>query len=360
MKSLNISTLAAALLILAGCSSETPKSAAPAAPLAVTVATVESTDGAAAIHASGRTEAVNSANISTRMMGFVTKLNVKTGQSVAKGTVLVTVNSADLEVKLSQVNAGIAAATAGYTNAKRDYDRFTTLFQQQSASQKELDDMTARYEMAKAQLESAQQMKNEVNAQFSYASIRAPFAGVITNTFVKEGDMANPGMPLVTIETPNQIEITAMVAESDIAHIKEGQVTELLVKSTGATFTGKVREVSLSAKNTGGQYLVKITPDKMPTDVLPGMFVNVQFKGSTTATKSTTTAVMLPKSALVEEGQLKGVYTIGEGSVAILRWLRIGSSVGDQVEVLSGLSAGEKYITSSDGRVFNGATVTIH
>jgi multidrug efflux pump subunit AcrA (membrane-fusion protein) len=66
------------------------------------------------------------------------------------------------------------------------------LFAQQSASQKELDDMTSRYEMAKAALEGAKQMRNEVQAQFSYANITAPFAGVVTNTFVKEGDMANP------------------------------------------------------------------------------------------------------------------------------------------------------------------------
>ncbi len=71
-----------------------------------------------------------------------------------------------MQAKKAQVDASILQATAAYNNAKKDYDRFMALFKQQSASQKELDDMTARYEMAKAGLEGAKQMRNEVMAQF--------------------------------------------------------------------------------------------------------------------------------------------------------------------------------------------------
>jgi hypothetical protein len=89
------------------------------------------------------------------------------------------------------------------------------------------------------------------------------------------------------------------------------------------------------------------------------MFVNVQFpienKNQTTAT---TTRVLVPQSALVHQGQLTGIYTIGTGNVAILRWLRTGKNTGDQVEVLSGLSANEQYIVSAEGKLFNGAKVS--
>jgi RND family efflux transporter MFP subunit len=311
------------------------------------------------VTASGKIEAENSANVSTRMMGYVTKVNVKVGQKVSAGQLLVSINNADLQAKKAQVDASILQATAAFNNAKKDYERFTALFNQQSASQKELDDMTSRYEIAKAGLEGAKQMRNEVLAQFSYSNITAPFAGEVTNTFIKEGDMANPGMPLVSVEGASHLQVTAMVSESDITSIKNGMAAKVLVKSTNESLTGTVSEVSLSAKNTGGQYLVKINLGKTDAKVLSGMFVNVQFPLANKTKTATTDTVLVPESALVHQGQLTGIYTIGTGNIAILRWLRIGKTFGNQVEVLSGLTATESYILSADGKLYNGAKVSI-
>ena len=86
------------------------------------------------------------------------------------------------------------------------------------------------------------------------------------------------------------------------------------------------------------------------------MFVNVQFPlENKKATVSET--LLIPESALVKQGQLTGIYTIGNDNVAILRWLRIGKTFGNQVEVLSGLSANEQYIVSADGKLYNGVKV---
>lgn len=312
------------------------------------------------VTASGKIEAENSANVSTRMMGYVTKVHVKVGQKVNAGQLLVSINNTDLQAKKAQVDASILQATAAFNNAKKDFERFTVLFNQQSASQKELDDMTSRYEMAKAGLEAAKQMRNEVVAQFGYSNITAPFSGEVTNTFVKEGDMANPGMPLVSLEGASRLQVTAMVSESDIANIQNGMAVKILVKSINKTVTGKVTEVSSSAKNTGGQYLVKINLTQTDKAILSGMFVNVQFPlANKTLTTVITDKVLVPESALVKQGQLVGIYTVGNGNTAILRWLRIGKTFGNQVEVLSGLSADESYIVTAEGKLFNGAKVSI-
>lgn len=292
-------------------------------------------------------------------MGYVTKIHVEVGQKVGVGQLLVSINNTDLKAKKAQVDASILQATAGYNNAKKDYDRFVNLFKQQSASQKELDDMTARYEMAKAGLEGAKQMRNEVMAQFSYSNITAPFSGTVTNTFVKEGDMANPGMPLVSVEGASRLQVTAMVSENDIASIKKGTPVHVLVKSSNTKLTGKVNEVSISATNTGGQYLVKINLDKTDSSVLSGMFVNVQFPIENKTEAIQTDRILVPQTALVQQGQLTGIYTIGEGNIAILRWLRTGKNFGNQVEVLSGLASNEQYIISADGKLYNGALVRI-
>jgi RND family efflux transporter MFP subunit len=356
-----ITVLAISSLILMSCGGDKKENVTnlPTIPVQVSENT-ENVNGSF-ITASGKIESENSANLSTRMMGYVTKVNVKVGQNVSAGQLLVSINNTDLLAKKAQVDASITQATAGYNNAKKDYDRFVNLFAQQSASQKELDDMTARYEMAKAGLEAAKQMRNEVMAQFSYSNITAPFSGTVTNTFVKEGDMANPGMPLVSIEGASRLQVTAMVSESDISNVKNGMPVIINVKSLNKEVAGKVSEVSLSAKNTGGQYLVKVILDKMDKTILSGMFVNVQFQKAKKEITSTVKSdiVLVSESALVRQGQLTGIYTVGSGNVAILRWLRIGKTFGSQVEILSGLSSDEQYIVSAEGKLFNGAKVQL-
>ena len=357
MKKIYIPLLA--LVLLASCNSEKKKEIVKETAIAVKVSGITENNSSLFVTASGKIEAENSANLSTRMMGYVTKVHVQVGQKVGAGQLLVSINNTDLQAKKAQVDASILQATAGFNNAKKDYDRFMNLFKQQSASQKELDDMTARYEMAKAGLEGARQMRNEVLAQFSYSNIKAPFSGVVTNTFVKEGDMANPGMPLVSVEGASKLQVMAMVSENDIVSIKKGMPVSVLVKSSNEKLSGKVSEVSISATNTGGQYLVKIDLGKTDNTVLSGMFVNVQFPVANKATTSNSELLLVPESALVKQGQLTGIYTIGTGKVAILRWLRTGKNYGYQVEVLSGLSANEQYIVSADGKLYNGASVSV-
>lgn len=348
-----------AVILLASCNSEKKQEIAKEPAIAVKVSGVSENNNSPFVTASGKIEAKNSANLSTRMMGYVTKLHVQVGQKVNVGQLLVSINNTDLQAKKAQVDASILQATAGFNTAKKDYDRFVNLFKVQSASQKELDDMTARYEMAKAGLEGAKQMRNEVMAQFSYSNITAPFAGVVTNTFIKQGDMANPGMPLVSVEGASKLQVMAMVSENDIAAINKGMPVSVLVKSSNEKLNGKVSEVSISATNTGGQYLVKVDLDKTDATVLSGMFVNIQFPIANKANTSKSEVLLVPESALVKQGQLTGIYTIGTGNVAILRWLRVGKSFGEQVEVLSGLSSNEQYIVSADGKLYNGATISV-
>lgn len=347
------------VVMLVSCSGNKKQAMATLPAITVSVNQTQNTDAGNVISASGKIEAANSANISTRMMGYVTALKVSMGQRVAAGQLLATISSTDLQAKKAQTEAGVSRATAAFNSAKRDYDRFTILYAQKSASQKEMDDMTTHYEMAKAGLEAAKQMRNEVMAQFAYTNITAPFSGIISNTFVKEGDMANPGMPIVRIEGESKLEAVAMVPESEIAHIKAGMPAEVTVKSLNKTIAGKVTEVSPSASQTGGQYLVKIDLGKDGAGVLPGMYVNTSFAIENKKEATASEIMLIPQEAIVTEGQLKGVYVVGGDSTAILRWLRLGKESGDRVEVLSGLSAGEKYIISSEGRLFNGARINI-
>ncbi|MBR9844658.1 MAG: efflux RND transporter periplasmic adaptor subunit [Algicola sp.] len=344
-------------LTIASCGSEDKKTVTDNSPaIAVKIDQVKASSKQPFLSVSGKIQATNSADLSTRMMGYINKVHVNVGDKVSKGQLLVSINNADLQAKKAQVNAGITEAKAAFNNAQKDYNRFLNLFADNSASQKELDDMTARFEMAKARLEAANQMKNEVNAQFAYSNITAPFNGTITGKIAEEGNMANPGEPLIRMETPSDFEVMAMVPETEISEIKTGTTVDVLVKSINETIKGKVKEVSASAKDTGGQYLVKIALDKTDVNILSGMFTTVQFP---IEKKTTSTLVLIPSEALVTNGQLSGIYTVSQSNTALLRWLRLGRTFGDQVEVLSGLNADEAYIVSAEGKLFNGAKISI-
>ncbi|RMA58779.1 efflux RND transporter periplasmic adaptor subunit [Ulvibacter antarcticus] len=357
IKNIYLITLTTASLFLTSCGSDDKKSIAENSPVInVTVNQVDASGNSPFLSVSGKIQAANSADLSTRMMGYVNKVHVNVGDKVRKGQLLVSINNSDLQAKRAQVNAGITEATAAFNNAQKDYNRFENLFTDKSASQKELDDMTASFEMAKARLESANQLKNEINAQFVYSNITAPFNGTVTSKNVEAGNMANPGAPIISIETPGNFEVMARVPETEISEIKNDTKVDVLVKSINKTIIGKVTEVSTSAKNTGGQYLVKIALDKTDSPILSGMFTTVQFP---IERKAKSTMVLVPLEAIVTKGQLSGVYTVSESNTALLRWLRLGRTFGNQIEVLSGLNSDEAYIVSAEGKLYNGVRISV-
>ncbi len=349
-----ILTLPVLTMMMAGCGSHNDHEPTAFDPIKVTLGTARADVRSQSVQVSGRIEAGNSANVSTRMMGNVARVEVQPGETVKKGQLIIALSSVDLQAKQAQVQASILQARSAFNNAEKDLERFKILHEKGSASAKELENMTTRFEMAQAGLEAAQQMEKEVAAQFAYTHLRAPFDGVVANTFVKVGDIAHPGMPLATVEGETNYEATVFVPESEIARVDVGADASVLIKSTSLTLKGKVAEVSPSAKNTGGQFLVKIALEDV-ADILPGMFVNASI--TVHETPSIKSSPTISEDALIRNGQLTGVYAVGTGQTAILRWIRTGKSQNGQVEVLAGISEGEQYIIKADGKLFNGAKV---
>ncbi len=357
MKQLIVTLGLVGFLLMGSCSDKKEKAADTTAAIAVKVQKVNSENQQQTLSVSGKVEAVKHARLSTRTMGYVQKVYVEVGSKVRKGQLLLSINNADLTAQSAQASAGVAEAEAAFNNAKKDYERFQSLFKSKSASQKELDDITAHYSMAKARLKGAKEMKASVNAQFSYSNIRAPFSGIITQKMANAGDLANPGMPLIEMENPTNYEVLAMLPESEITGVKKNTKVEVFVKSINKMLQGKVTAVSSSAQSTGGQYLVKVALEKKPKELLSGMFATVVFPVK--AKKAVAQTITVPVAALVKQGELTGIYTVSQSNTAILRWLRLGQKFGDNVEVLSGLSANENYILSAEGKLYNGAKITV-
>ena len=160
--------------------------------------------------------------ISTRMMGWVKKIHVTEGQSVKKGDPLISIDDTDLRAKKSQALAGIAEAEAVLANAEKMAGRFERLYAEKSVSKSQLDDVLTGRDRAAAGVNMAKAGLREVNVHLSYLDITAPSDGVVARLMVEEGDMANPGMPLVNLEQTDLIKAVAHLGEKDISKVKVG------------------------------------------------------------------------------------------------------------------------------------------
>lgn len=352
---------AATIVLFSGCSSHKKnenKSVAQA--IQVSVANPESQNNNG-ISASGTIESERTAQISTRNMGYITKVYVKVGDRVQKGQLLVTISDHDIRAKKAQAEAVLSSANAALRVAEKDHNRFTALYQQESASAKELENINLHFEAAKAGADAAKQMLNEVNAMLAYSRVVAPFSGTVTQKMSDEGSMANPGMPILTIEQDGQLQISASIPESDISQTHTGAAAEVEIKSINRTFKGEVIQISQSSQFSAGQYQVKVSiPEQEVNGLFAGMYATI-FIPTTKSDKADegSSSVWVPKESLVHREQLTGIYTVNSDNTVALRWVRIGKSNGNQVEVLSGLAKEESFVRVADNKLYNGAPVEI-
>ncbi|WP_421919472.1 efflux RND transporter periplasmic adaptor subunit [Marinifilum sp.] len=359
MNSKNIVLLALTATLAWGfqsCGSESNSKRTQKADLLVSVQTVKSLNQAEIMSFSGKIEAETHANISTRIMGQIARIYVEPGRKVRKGQLLVQIRDQDIKAKKAQVIANLTKAEAAFENAKKDYDRFTVLLEQKSATQKEMDDVTTHYNMTKAELESVKQRMKEVSEMLSYSAIKAPYHGTVTKKYMNVGDMASPGMPLLAIEKQGEYKVMARIPETEISKIQNGDHVRVKISALSLTIDGTIAEVNPSALYTGNQFEAKIALQptaEQKASLYSGMYARVVIE------KEGAPGIFIPNKVLVKKGQLTGVYTVSQMGTAILRWVRIGKTIDDRTEVLSGLSDGEQYIVSYQGKIWDGAKLSI-
>lgn len=309
---------------------------------------------------SGTIQSQNEAVVSARMMGYVTLLGAEIGDKVQAGQTLIRIENNELPAQRAQAAAGLAEAEAALKNVKLNYDRVKALWEKESVTRREWDDIAAQYEMTQAKVEGARQMKNELDAVAGRTIVKAPISGVLASKSISMGDLVNPGVPLMTIEGNKGLEVVTYVSDQQINAIKTGMTLDCSIDALGKNFKAVVSEIAPSAVNTGGQYAVKASLKLSAEErqlVRSGMYANVLLPIAQTTSSAKVATVA--KSAIVERGQLKGIYTVSNQNTALLRWIRTGRDFGNEVEVVSGLSLGEAYIVSDLSVISDGRPVAI-
>jgi RND family efflux transporter MFP subunit len=306
----------------------------------VKVAVAESRPITAGRSYAGTVEAFEHATLSTRIMGWVDKIHFLEGQEFERGDVLVELSSKDLQAKLSQTRSATEAAEVHLRAMETNYQRIKTLFEKEAATQKEFDDIEAAYASAKANHNAAQNARAEIEEMLRYANLRAPFSGVVARKMVSVGDLTSPGQPILELENIDKVKIVATVPETEIAHLGESEPVVVAVSASHSATNGKSREAKISrivpSANPGSRsFEIHAVLENPDGHLKSGMFARVYTETSGRQ------GILIPKQAVMHKGQLEGVFVITQDQ-AMLRWIRTGKESGSDVEILSGLNAGDR------------------
>jgi len=300
----------------------------------------------------GSVEPFDRARLSTRVMGHVRAVLVDDGDRVKAGQVLLRLDSKDMASKIEQAKAGLAAAESQLANAEAFYGRIKKLYDEQSATKQNLDNARTQYEAYKAGAEAARNQVTEATSQLAYFNITAPFAGVVASRSIDEGDMAAPGMPLITVDMQDSMKVVTTISERDVGKVVVGQNALVETGVGGARhIQARVESVAPAGDPATRRFRVQLVVPNSDGSLVSGLFARVLFQTGTDQT------ISVPEDAIVRRGQLTGLFVLDDQGATRLRWVRLGRTSGDRVEILSGLTAGEKVVTGSLRQMREGVKV---
>ena len=358
-----------AALYVSGCSTkdhEVDKKQGAAAPVVkgTTSEIVKSAAMAETLEVVGTVRARTSAVVSARIPGTVSVLRAREGDRVRKGQLLAQLDAQENQATAAVAFAGIDDARRGLDEAlsrkklaDTTFERYHMLFNEQAVTRQEFDTRQTEKELAtqgvaraEARLKQAQAGSRAAATIADYTKIIAPISGIITSKQADLGATVFPSQPLMTIEDEGSYQLELAVPESQANKIKPGTAVLVTLDSLNTSFNTSIAEVVPASDSASRTFLAKI----MLTNkgLKSGMFG----RGSLNL-GSTVNAMTVPKKAVVVRGALTSVWAVDKESIARMRLIKTGKTVGDRVEILSGLSDGEKVVVGGVELVSEGAKV---
>ena len=354
------------LLGLAACSGEKPTTpSAPETVSGIALFTAQRTTVPDYVEATGTVRAAQSAQLSSQVMGVITRVNVHEGDRVRRGEVLITIEAAQQRSAYDSANAGltasqqtIAAADADYALAESTMKRYQMLYDKKSVSPQEFDEVKTKLAAAKARRDAAHAGRvqaeaavSEANTAVGFTKIRAPFDGLIVAKLADAGAMAAPGVPLLIVEGPSRFRLEALLDESQIGAIRLGETVPVVLDSLGQqTIAGKIVQIVPMADPASRTFTVKIELPMNP-QIRSGLFGRARFA------RGERESILVPQTALLHRGQLDAVYVVGKDEIASLRYVTLGKPSANDVEVLSGLENGERIVAQPGERDLSGKQI---
>ena len=291
----------------------------------------------------GVVEALRQTVLAAQVPGAVVALNVKAGDRVKAGQVLVRLDARAAEQQAGAAAAQVQAARAAQEAATKEFERQKQLHQKNYISQAALDRAEAQYKSAQAQAAAQLAAAGAARTESGFYTVKAPYDGIVSEVAVVLGDLAMPGRPLLTLYDPAALRVTAAVPQSAAPRPDSTPLAELpgtLAGGSPARIT-PLRWQLLPAVDPA-THTMQLRLDLPPgTPAAPGMFARAWLPAAG-ARATGAQRLSVPAASVVRRAELTAVYVIGADGKPLLRQVRLGPQSGDRVEVLAGLAEGER------------------
>ncbi len=328
-----------AALILGSCGKqETARRPAPVPPSAVVKVQKAKLEPHVAVEevvgtVRSKQRAVVEAKISGRVMEYlaIPGAIVKAGELLAR-------------IEVPEIQAQVDQAKAVLDQGQRDLDRQKQLIASNTTTRQEYDAANARVNVATAGLSEAETM-------MSYARVTAPFDGVVTRKLAEVGDLAMPGKPLLEIEAPTGLRFEADLPEAILSGVTMGATMSVWIASVAHPLEATVSEIAPISDPASRTFQIKLDLPAVAS-LRSGQF------GRVSVPIGEAKLIVVPKVGLIKRGQMELMIVVNDGHAA-LRLVKTGKTLGDVVEVLSGLEEGEQVVVSDPAKLKDGQPVTI-
>lgn len=314
---------------------------APALSAELASAPVQASGVAGTSSFDGVVEAVRQTAIAAQVQGAVVALNVKAGDTVKAGQVLLRIDARAAAQASAASQAQVQAARTALDVATREYQRQKQLFEKQYISQAALDRAEAQFLATSAELNAQIAQASATQIQSGFYIVKAPYSGVVAEVPIELGDMAMPGSPLLTMYDPAALRVTASVPQTALARLASDRAARIELPALPAErqwlTRPQVQVLPMLDAGTHSAQVRVLLPDGIK-DAAPGMFARVWLQTRDAAAGR----LYVPATAVVKRAEMTGLYVIGQGAKPQLRQVRLGRAQEGLVEVLSGVAAGER------------------
>jgi len=286
--------------------------------------------------AEGVVEAVKQSTVAAQISGRVVAVNFDVGDRVKKGQVIVRIDPAEVNQTYAASQAQIAQAEAALRNAKAQFERTQRLVEQKFMSAAALDKTQADYLAAKAQLAAAEAGGQQAAATRSYATVTAPYSGVVSERHVELGEMAVPGKPLMTGFDPGELRVTAALPQNQLAAVRKLASASVEFPALNKRVLATRMSILPAADVQTHTTQVRLDLPAGVEGLYPGMFARAYFAVGRAK------KLLMPGAAVARRSEVTGAYVVGANGEIQFRQLRLGeAAAGGEVEVLAGVAPGE-------------------
>ncbi len=301
------------------------------------VAPVEYREVAQTYSVEGLIEATRQSTVSAQIAGRVKEVLFDVGDRVQKGQVILRIDQREAAQAVAGSQAQVLQAQANLQNAQATLERNKQLLSQKFISQAAVDKAQAEYQIALAQAAASKAGAGQANLAQGYATVVAPYSGLVGARLVEVGEMVMPGTPLMTGFDPSALRVVVNVPQEKVAEIGVRPNANIEVPALNRWIKTTSTTVQPLADTRTHSTQVRITLPTNQAGIYPGMFVRAHF------VVGKVKKLIIPNSAVLRRSEVVAVYVVDEKGSVKLRQIRTGRAEAEGLmEVLAGLNAGER------------------